>query len=280
MIMEEVRRRAIEKSPFCAGLDLTPAHIPTDIKNKHQRLEDQYVAYAKLCIDASKDLVCCYKIQIACYEALGLEGLSAYSRIVKYIDEIGELSIGDIKRGDIGSTAAQYAKGHFSGDFEVDMVTLAPYMGEDSISPFYDYFKAGKGAFVLGKTSNPSGVDLQDLLMEDGKMLYTHTLKKIRQWGNELRKEGEIAPIGAVIAVNQLKNKEELKELTKDMMLLIPGYGAQGASLDDIRSVTDNNAVINVSRGYIGGLADSTNLEADLRNRALQLAKECRTCIQ
>lgn len=120
-------------------------------QNSFTKTSDKLVAYAKEAIDASKEYAACYKVQIACYEAEGLSGMVAYQQIVSYIRSIGEIVIADVKRGDIGSTAGLYAKGHLSGDFEADVVTLSPYMGKDAISPYFDFFAKDKGAFVLAK---------------------------------------------------------------------------------------------------------------------------------
>ena len=281
MIMDLIKERALEKSPFCVGLDLRMDQIPTEIKTSFEKKGDMLFAYAKEAIDMSKEYAACYKVQIACYEAEGLEGMKAYSDILAYIRSIGEIVIGDVKRGDIGSTAGLYAKGHFTGDFESDIVTLSPYMGKDAISPYFKYFESGKGAFVLGKTSNEGSLDFQDLKIGD-ETLYEKVLNKIKEWSKELDIQCEYSPIGAVVGVNEAKELKSLKETTKGIYLLIPGYGAQGASIEDIRELIyeSKNGVVNVSRGYTAGISDSIDFRKELRERAQRLSKELIGCIR
>ena len=130
MIMDILRSRAIENSPLCIGIDLRENHIPKELKSLS--IYDQYIEYTKEIIEASKNFAACYKVQIACYESLGIKGLKIYKGILDEIRKSGHIAIADVKRGDIGSTAEMYAKGHFSGDFEADIITVNPYMGFDS----------------------------------------------------------------------------------------------------------------------------------------------------
>lgn len=278
MIMDKIRQRALETSPLCVGIDLRESHIPQEMKGLS--IGDQFVEYTKAIVEASKDYAACYKVQIACYEGYGIEGLIAYKKILDIIKNSGHLVIADIKRGDIGSTGEMYAKGHFTGDFESDVVTLNPYMGHDAISAFAQYANQGKGAFILGKTSNPSSRDFQDLLIH-GEPLYQKVLGKIQSWNQEIRQEGsEFGALGAVIGVNEADDLENLKNITKDLFLLIPGYGAQGAKLEDIRTLIRDrqNGVVNVSRGI------TANIEGDykkeLAKRASTLAKELQGCFK
>ncbi len=280
MIMDKIKERAISRSPFCVGIDLRMDHVPTELQNSLTKTSDKLVAYAKEAIDASKEYAACYKVQIACYEAEGLEGMIAYQRIVSYIRSLGEIVIADVKRGDIGSTAGLYAKAHLSGDFEADVVTLSPYMGKDAISPYFEFFSKEKGAFVLAKTSNEGSKDFQDLII-DGQPLYMSVLQKLKYWSREISGDYKFSPLGAVVGVNELKDIESLKENSKDTYLLIPGYGAQGADLQDIRALIheNKNGVINVSRGYTAGIKES-DFRKVLSQRAQQLAKELSECIK
>lgn len=282
MIMQELRRRAIEVSPLCVGIDLRPEHVPFEIKKDINSLEEQYIAYSKEIIKASKDYASCYKVQIACYESEGLSGLRAYSEILKMIRKQGHIAIADIKRGDIGDTAKMYAKGHFEGDFEADILTLSAYMGEDAIKPYEQYMKNNKkGAFILAKTSNSGSRDFQDLKIDEHP-LYSHMLDKIHKWGKEVDSESEYAPFGAVVGVNNLNELDIIKEKTKDIFLLIPGYGAQGAKIEDIAYLINENknGVVNVSRGYTAGISDEVDFRKELEKRAQQLAKELRECFK
>ncbi|MGL5440054.1 MAG: orotidine-5'-phosphate decarboxylase [Filifactoraceae bacterium] len=280
MIMENLRERVLERSPFCVGIDLRDDHIPTEIVEAYKSMEDRYTIYGKEIIDASREYAACYKIQSACYEAKGLSGLRAYKNIIEYARSKGEIVIADIKRGDIGSTAKLYAEGHFNGDFESDIITINPYMGYDSINPYFDYFvKKNKGAFVLAKTSNLGSNDFQDLRL-DGEPLFSRVLDKIYTWGLETREEAEFSSLGAVIGVNQLKELDIIKEKSKNIFLLIPGYGAQGAKLEDIAYVIRDrkNGVVNISRGYTADIK-SQDFRRELLERAQSFAKELKGCI-
>lgn len=281
MIMQELRNRAIDQSPLCVGIDLRPDHLPQEIVSGVEGLGNQYVEYAKEIILASKDYASCYKVQIACYESEGLNGLKAYSEILKEIRRSGHIAIADIKRGDIDSTAAMYAKGHFEGDFEADIVTLNPYMGEDAIHPYDKYIKEhNKGAFILGKTSNKGSKNFQDLDV-DGNPFYTKVLDKISTWGKELEM-GDFPGYGAVIGVNNANELKILKESSKGIFLLIPGYGAQGAKIEDIKYLIneEKNGVVNVSRGYTAGISQDADFRKILAQRAQELAKELNKCFK
>lgn len=299
MILTELKKRAEQKSPLCVGIDLRQDHLPEEIRQSNESLEDQLVEYAKEAVDASVEHAACYKVQIACYEALGLQGMRAYARILKYIRSRGEIVIADIKRGDIGSTAQMYAKGHFEGDFEADILTLNPYMGKDAIFPYFEYFKKGKGAFILGKTSNPSSVDFQDLELwenEGSKLtpyvgtlvtsafsdwkLYMKVLKSIGQWNMDFGTDIEQYPMGAVVGVNEIGDIPTIRKWSDELFLLVPGYGAQGAREEDIRALIGehHNGVVNVSRGYTAGITGDYRKE--LKERAGQLAMELRRCFE
>ena len=278
MIMDKIRQRAIETSPLCVGLDIRESHVPSELKGLP--LTQQFVEYAKEIIEASKDYAACYKVQIACYESYGIEGMIAYKEILNLIKGAGHYTIADIKRGDIGSTGEMYAKGHFTGDFEADIVTLSPYMGFDAISAFAEYADKGKGVFILGKTSNPSSRDFQDLMV-DGEPLYQRVLEKIHQWNQDVKTDSsDFGAFGAVVGVNNADHRDILKGSTKNTFLLIPGYGAQGAKIEDIAQlVRDNkNGIVNVSRGI------TANIEGDFRKvlaeRSATLAKELRECFK
>ena len=282
MIMQELRKRAIEVSPLCVGIDLRPDHVPAEIENSFETLAEQYIEYSKEIIAASKDYASCYKVQIACYESEGLSGLRAYSEILKMIRKSGHIAIADIKRGDIGATAQMYAKGHFEGDFEADILTLNAYMGEDAVKPYAKYFKEkNKGAFILAKTSNPGSRNFQDLKISD-ETLYSKVLDKIHEWGKEEESEAEFPSFGAVVGVNNLNELDIIREKTKDIFLLIPGYGAQGAKIEDIASIVNErkNGVVNVSRAYTANLPSEGDFRKELVKRAQDLAKELRVCFK
>ena len=168
MIIDRLYDEVSKKGNVCVGLDTHLDYIPEEIKSKYQNLEDILFQFNKRIIDATIDIVPIYKLQIAFYEAYGIKGLIAYKKTLGYIKDNGSLSIGDIKRGDISSTADMYAKAHFEGDFETDFITLNPYMGFDSITPYLKYIETGnKGIFVLLRTSNPGAKDIQYLRVNE-----------------------------------------------------------------------------------------------------------------
>lgn len=280
-MLNRLRDLALEKSPFCAGIDLKIDQVPGFMREGASSETEALLEYGKLCIDVVCPHAAAIKFQIACYEAYGLEGMRVYSELIKYAKSKGAIVMGDIKRGDIGSTAEMYAKAHLSGDFEVDIVTLSPFMGEDAISPYYPYFgKGSKAAFLLAKTSNPSSIDFQDKNIGAVK-LYDVILDKIVEWKNKLSSGGDYTPLGAVVAVNAASDIEGLREKCRDLFLLVPGYGAQGARIEDLRTLLSKykNGVVNVSRGYTAGLSACQTTEelwSALEERARSLASELR----
>lgn len=278
MIMDSLRERAISNSPLCVGIDLREDHIPTELKNL--TLEEQYIEYSKEIVSASKDYASCYKVQIACYESLGLLGFKIYKSILDIIKSSGNLVIADIKRGDIGSTAEMYAKAHFSGDFESDIITVNPYMGYDTIEPYFEYIKNNnKGLFILGKTSNKGSQDFQDLKFLDDKFLYEKVLNSIESWDLFKSKES-FGSLGAVVGVNNANQLEHIKNITQNTFLLIPGYGAQGAKLEDIKLLIhkNKNGVINISRGFTANIGN--DFRKELKERSLKFAKELNECFK
>ena len=235
MIVDRLYEAVKEKGFVCVGLDSHLDYIPNYIKEKHEKLSDIIFEYNKTIIDATSDIVAIYKPQIAYYESNGLEGLIAYQRTLRYLKEKGLLSIGDVKRGDIASTAKEYAKAHFKGEFEADFITLNPYMGMDSITPYLDYLKTGeKGVFVLLRTSNEGAKDIECL-------------------ADELTSECGYSPLGFVVGATHSEEARKIRERYKNIFFLLPGYGAQGAKAEDIRTYLNdfNGGVVNSSRGII-----------------------------
>jgi len=277
MIVDELYERVKQRSPLCVGLDLRTEYIPAEFQNFS--VEDRLFETAKMIVDATIQNASCYKVQIACYEALGLEGLRAYARILKYLRDNDEIVIADIKRGDIASTAEEYAKGHFSGDFETDIVTLNPYMGVDAISPYFPYFKdKSKGAFVLVKTSNPSSDDFEEIEDKNGKPLYMSVLEAIKNWGEDFLGDSGYSAIGAVVGVNHLKQIIHIREVADGrVFFLVPGFGAQGAKADDIAELIgqEQGGIVNVSRGIIAAHVGNEGSAKDIiKAKADDMAKE------
>ena len=252
MIIDKLYEQAKANFGVCVGLDTAYAYLPDYLKNSEMSLCDKIFEFNRLIIDATNELCACYKLQIAYYEAMGIEGMKAYSRTLKYLKQIGKISIGDIKRGDIAATAEQYATAHFSGDFEADIVTLNAYMGEDAVSPYYDYFREGKGAFIIIKTSNKSSSDLQDIHTEYGKIFEVKG-KAVSKWGEAFIGKSGFSALGAVAGLTYTEEFKTLRSHMPNTFFLIPGYGAQGGSGEDIGTFFRDGicGVVNSSRGII-----------------------------
>jgi orotidine-5'-phosphate decarboxylase len=219
------------KSLLCVGLDPDPTLMP-----KVSLLE-----FNRAIVDATADLVCAYKPNLAFYEALGIGGLELLQRTVEHIPDYIPI-IGDGKRGDIGNTAKAYAKALFV-TFGFDAATVSPYLGFDSVEPFIDY--KDKGVFILCRTSNPGAVDFQSLVNSQGMPLYEAVALKAREWnvrGN----------IGLVVGATYTKEMKEIRQLCPEMPFLIPGIGAQGGDLaSTVKNGVDaqgGNVIIAVSR--------------------------------
>lgn len=253
MIVDRLYEAVKEKGFVCVGLDSHLDYIPNYIKQKHEKISDVIFEYNKTIIDATSDIVAIYKPQIAYYESNGLEGLIAYQRTLRYLKEKGLLSIGDVKRGDIASTAKEYAKAHFKGEFEADFITLNPYMGMDSITPYLDYLKTGeKGVFVLLRTSNEGAKDIE-CLDYNGEALYFKVGDELKKFADELTSECGYSPLGFVVGATHSEEAKKIRERYKNIFFLLPGYGAQGAKAEDIRTYLNdfNGGVVNSSRGII-----------------------------
>lgn len=255
MIVDKLFEHVKERGHVCIGLDTDYSYLPTlyakQIKSKCEAIYN----FNKEIIDATCDLAACYKVQIAYYEAMGIEGLKVYSDTLKYIKEKGQISIADIKRGDISKTAEMYAEGHFSGDFEADFVTLSPYMGiNDSIEPFLKYIKENeKGIFVLVRTSNQGAKDFQYIKDEKGQCLYESVADIVERLAEDNIGSCGFSSIGSVVGATNNEESEALRKRLKTSFLLIPGYGAQGGRAEDIKAylVDGNGAVVNSSRGIL-----------------------------
>lgn len=252
------------------GLDPMLKFVPEHIKKKAfeqfgETLEGAAEAiwqFNKGIVDAVCDLVPAVKPQIAMYEQFGIPGLSAFAKTVSYCKEKGLLVIGDIKRGDIGSTSSAYAVGHLGKvtvgsksyyGFDEDFVTVNPYLGSDGVKPFIDVCKEEKkGIFVLVKTSNPSSGEFQDRIIE-GKPLYEHVGKMVDEWGKELMGDA-YSYVGAVVGATYPEMGKVLRDIMPKAYILVPGYGAQGGKGKDLTHFFNKDglgAIVNSSRGII-----------------------------
>ena len=253
LIIDKLYERVEERGVVCLGLDTDASYIPQHILSG-KSLDEAIFQFNKEIIDATLDVVACYKVQIAYYEALGLAGLIAYKNTLQYLREKDAIIIADIKRGDIAATASQYAKAHFTGDFEADFITLSPYMGMDSIEPYMPYMESGKkGVFVLVRTSNKGAEDFENLDIEGGKKLYNEVADKITEAGQTVKGRYDYTAIGGVIGCTHVEEGKEIRNRYSNMFFLIPGYGAQGGTAKDVALYlkNGNGGVVNSSRGIL-----------------------------
>lgn len=253
IIIDKLYDRVEERGVVCIGLDTSIDYVPNHIKEGRTPGEAIF-EFNKAIIDSTYDVAACFKVQIAYYEALGLEGLIAYKNTLAYLREKGEIIIADIKRGDIAATAKMYARAHFEGDFEADFITLSPYMGMDSIEPYMPYLESGrKGVFSLVRTSNPGAEDIEYLDTKDGKKVYEVVADKITELGSKCTGECGYTAIGGVIGCTHVDEGKKLRSNYNNMFFLIPGYGAQGGTVEDVALYLNNGngGVVNSSRGIL-----------------------------
>ena len=270
MINKLVEKMENLSAPIVVGLDPMLDYVPKHIlekafSEKGENLEGVAEAiwqYNKGIVDATYDLIPAVKPQIAMYEQFGIEGLQVFKKTVDYCKEKDLVVIGDIKRGDIGSTSAAYATGHLGKvtiggktyrGFDEDFATINPYLGSDGVIPFIDVCKEeNKGLFILVKTSNPSSGEFQDQLV-DGKPLYELVGEKVAQWG-ELHMGNSYSYIGAVVGATYPEMGRVLREIMPKTLILVPGYGAQGGKAEDLVPYFNKDglgAIVNSSRGII-----------------------------
>ncbi len=255
-------------NPSLMGLDPRYEMLPTCVTNKYeQNLEGvakAIIEYNKALIDSTYDIIPAIKPQIAFYEMFGIPGMEAFKETCHYAKEKGMVVIADIKRGDIGSTATGYSNAFLGKTpigtieeaiFDVDFITVNPYMGTDCVKPFIeDCKKYDKGIFVLVKTSNPSSGELQDLKLESGKEIYTQVAELVEKWGEDLRGENGYSSVAAVVGATYPEQLEQIRKVAPHTYFLIPGYGAQGGKANDIALGFDNNSlggIVNASRSLM-----------------------------
>jgi len=258
--MQLLQELASKNGPLCVGLDTDPSYIPNNIIQKFGSETEAVLAYNKAIIDrvAADKSACCCKVQIAYYEAMGIEGLKVYAKTLKMVKEASLIAISDIKRGDIGATSDAYAKAHFKGDFETDIITINPYMGFDTLVPFTKYSTpelGGKGAFVLLCTSNPGMVDVEHQELKSGGLLLEKVGDEIARIGEEWKAtyaDQTCGIFGAVVGATQEKDARYLRDKYKDTFFLIPGYGAQGGAARIAATLLDKaGGTVNSSRGIL-----------------------------
>ena len=270
MINKLIAKIQKTKAPIVVGLDPMLSYIPEHIQKKAfeeygETLEGAAEAiwqFNKEIVDKTYDLIPAVKPQIAMYEQFGIEGLKAYKKTIDYCKSKDLVVIGDIKRGDIGSTSAAYAVGHLGKvqvgskcyvPFDEDFATVNPYLGSDGVKPFIEVCQEeGKGIFVLVKTSNPSSGKFQDRLV-DGRPLYELVGEKVAQWGEEHMGDS-YSYVGAVVGATYPEMGAVLRKLMPKTFILVPGYGAQGGQGKDLVHFFNEDglgAIVNSSRGII-----------------------------
>ncbi|MDR0526568.1 MAG: orotidine-5'-phosphate decarboxylase [Spirochaetaceae bacterium] len=268
---------AVKRSgPVCVGLDTAPDYIPP--KAALEQAAASVLRFNEALIEATVDVSACYKIQIAYYEALGREGMDVYAKTLAYARARGGICIADIKRGDISDTAVQYAKAHFSGDFEADIVTLNPYMGMDSIEPWFtEAERRNKGAFVLLRTSNKGFVDFEGQKTANGACVYDLVGEKLLELAQRSSGNSGYGIFGAVVGAEakSAAEREEARMLRlkySKLFFLIPGYGAQGGGAAEaalLLTEQKNGGVINASRSILKAWQNlETGIETTLENAA------------
>lgn len=283
MIIDRLFEDVKNYGHVCLGLDTDVSYIPEELIRKHVSVEDSIFEFNKRIIDATLDAVSCYKVQIAYYEALGIKGLIAYKNTLEYIRSKGKIIIADIKRGDISKTAEMYAKGHFEGDFESDFITLSPYMGLDSIDPYLDYIKnEEKGLFLLVRTSNPGAKDIQYIDDKNNNKIYEVVGKKLNVLGEEYLGECGYSSIGGVVGCTHKSESLKIRRDLDKMFFLVPGYGAQGGTAEDVAlTLKDGNGgVVNSSRGILLAYKKRENghkiFEECAREEAIRMREDIR----
>ncbi len=267
-LIEKIKKT---NAPIVVGLDPMLSYVPEHIQKAAfeqfgetpEGAAEAIWQYNKGIVDAVYDLIPAVKPQIAMYEQFGIEGMKAFQKTVDYCREKGLVVIGDVKRGDIGSTSAAYAVGHLGrvqigsksyATFNEDFATVNPYLGTDGIQPFADVCKEEKkGLFILVKTSNPSSGEFQDRLI-DGRPLYEYVGEKVAQWGADCMGTNGYSSIGAVVGATYPEQGRVLRQIMPKSFILVPGYGAQGGQGKDLVHFFHKDglgAIVNSSRGII-----------------------------
>jgi len=290
------------KNPTVIGLDPRFDQLPAFLQNEMikrygetpRAAAEAFFEFNRRIIDAACDVVPAVKPQIAMYEQYGAEGIAAYQRTTAYAAQKGLIVIGDIKRGDIASTAAAYSDGHL-GEVAVgntrhviyneDFITVNPYLGYDAVEPFLaNCKKYGKGLFILVRTSNP-GADIQNIMTANGPV-YETVARLVGKWGEELMGACGYSAVGAVVGATHPEQIKRVRELIPGVFFLVPGYGAQGATAEDLAPCFDKKglgAVVNSSRGIIFAYKDEKYRkdfpETEFDKAARQACIDMRECL-
>lgn len=268
--MQKLQEAAKKFGPLCVGLDTDPSYIPENIIKNYSSAAEAVLAYNLALIERIKkdQSACCFKIQVAYYEAMGLKGMEVYAKTVKAVRDAGFVAISDIKRGDIAATAGAYACAHFTGDFETDIITINPYMGFDTLKPFTEYTTAEKGSkamFVLLRTSNPGMVDIEQQELKDGGRVLDcvgNELNNILQESKKEYADETCSPVGAVVGCTEESDARSLRDAYPEIFFLIPGYGAQGGAAKICGILLEKcGGTVNSSRGILCAWKKDPSLE-------------------
>ena len=278
--MQKLQEAAKKFGPLCVGLDTDPSYIPENIIKNYSSAPEAVLAYNLALIERIKkdQSACCFKIQVAYYEAMGLKGMEVYAKTVKAVRDAGFVAISDIKRGDIAATAGAYARAHFTGDFETDIITINPYMGFDTLKPFTEYTTAEKGSkamFVLLRTSNPGMVDIEQQELKDGGRVLDRVGNELNNILQESKKEyadETCSPVGAVVGCTEESDARSLRDAYPEIFFLIPGYGAQGGAAKICGILLEKcGGTVNSSRGILCAWKKDPSLEEKRRAGTLTM---------
>lgn len=259
-LIEKIQER---NNPSVVGLDTCVSYLPNadSIKDNYTAGEE-LLRYNKLLIDSIYDIVPAVKVQIAFYEMYGIAGIKAFADTITYAEGKGLITIADIKRNDIASSAKAYSNAFLGKNdigvkrsFKPGFITVNGYFGTDGIEPFVeDCIERDRGLFVLVRTSNPSSDEFQCLKLDDGRMVYEAMGDLVQKWGKNLIGKYGYSGVGAVVGATHKEESKKLRERLKNTFFLIPGYGAQGGSADMLKGCFDENGIggiVNSSRGIL-----------------------------
>ncbi|MHC4250481.1 MAG: orotidine-5'-phosphate decarboxylase [Planctomycetota bacterium] len=293
-----VERARSVKSVVCVGIDPRWAMLPEELKGRAREAERDparavawaYAELAEAVIEAVAPYAAAAKPQSAFFEAAGPAGSDALARTLELASDAGLVTIADAKRGDIGSTSEAYAQAFFGGlgvegdtldGLDADALTINPYLGTDGVAPFLEACDArGRGVFVLVRTSNPSAAEIQDLVVEGGahERVFERVAALVKGWGEGRKGESGWSSVGAVAGATTPEALAEVRALLPESILLVPGYGAQGAGAADVVGAFNakgEGAVVNASRSIVFAKRDASTL-AELAAAASEAAKRMR----
>lgn len=288
MIIDKlIEKIKLTNNPSVIGLDTCFDYLPEDMQVKCNSLKDvadQITKFNFDLVDVLKNEIPAVKVQVAYYEMYGVEGMRAFADTIKYARDNGLMVIADVKRNDIGSTAAAYSKGYigktvFNGKeytpFESDFITVNGYLGSDGILPFVkDCEQNEKGLFALVKTSNPTSGELQDKIMDNGKTLYDNMADLVDAWGSSTIGKYGYSSVGAVVGATHKEQAEIIRKAHPHLFFLIPGYGAQGGKAEDLAVCFENGigGIVNSSRGILTAYRKPQYAGLNYKDAALKAA--------